>query len=88
MIQPFSAGLSLDQPKQGYAFLNLFYPDNADFILSSLLHLLGGINDPFPRNLSNQFDNASNNKCNEAIGLFAYLVSEGIFHNVSYIMYI
>ncbi|XP_020915411.1 uncharacterized protein LOC110252901 isoform X2 [Exaiptasia diaphana] len=56
--------------------------DNADLILSCLVHLINTLAAPFPRNLSLQFDNASNNKCNTSIALFAYLVSEGIFHNV------
>ena len=76
-------GLSL-QPKEGFAYLNLCYADNADYILSCLIHQLASAElKPFPRNLSNQFDNASNNKCNEAVGFFAYLISEEIFHNVS-----
>ncbi|XP_020915414.1 uncharacterized protein LOC110252901 isoform X3 [Exaiptasia diaphana] len=70
------------QPKLGFGFLNLFYQDNADLILSCLVHLINTLAAPFPRNLSLQFDNASNNKCNTSIALFAYLVSEGIFHNV------
>lgn len=71
-------------PKQGFGFLNLFYSDNADLILSCLIHLLNkSVDEPFPKNLSIQFDNASNNKCNEAFALFAYLVLEGVFYNVS-----
>ena len=62
---------------EGYAYLNFCYADNAHYILSCLLHLLVRTEIvPFPRNLSLQFDNATNNKCNEEIGLFAHLVSE------------
>lgn len=69
--------------KQGIAFLNIAYPDNANFILSSLLHSIQSVEvGPFSRDLSCQFDNASNNKCNVAIGFFGYLISEGVFYNV------
>ncbi|KXJ24444.1 uncharacterized protein LOC110248173 [Exaiptasia diaphana] len=70
------------QPKQGYGFLNMCYPDNSDLILSCLLHLVKSIESPFPRSISLQFDNASNNKCNEGVAFFAYLVAEEVFHNV------
>ena len=64
--------------------LNISYQDNANFILSSLLHVIQSASQrPFSRDLSCQFDNASNNKCNVAFGLFGYLISEEIFHNVS-----
>ena len=73
--------------KQGMAILNIGYQDNANFILSSLLHLLDMTEPgPFARNLSLQFDNASNNKCNVAIGLFSYLILEEIFYNVSHFL--
>ena len=76
MFCNFFTGLNL-QRKEGYAYLNFCYADNAHYILSCLLHLLVRTEIvPFPRNLSLQFDNATNNKCNEEIGLFAHLVSE------------
>ena len=65
--------------------LNISYSDNANFILSSLLHVIkNAAQKPFSRNLSCRFDNASNNKCNVAFGLFGYLISEEVFYNVSF----
>ena len=66
--------------------LNISYSDNANFILSSLLHVIkNAAQKLFSRNLSCQFDNASNNKiCNVASGLFGYLISEEVFYNVSF----
>ena len=72
-------GFKNNYNKQGHAILNLNCADNANFILSSLVHVIRSIQQPFPRNLSCQFDNASNNKCNTAFGLFAYLVLEDIY---------
>ncbi|XP_073242963.1 uncharacterized protein [Porites lutea] len=77
---------SNDQFKQGTGFLNLgCYSENANYILSALVHLLANPTStpgPFSRNLSLQFDNASNNKCSLAVSFFGYLISEDIFHNV------
>lgn len=78
-------GFKNNYNKQGHAILNLNCADNANFILSSLVHVIRSIQQPFPRNLSCQFDNASNNKCNLSFGLFAYLVLEDIFYNVSHL---
>ena len=53
--------------------------------LSALVHLLANpasTPGPFSRNLSLQFDNASNNKCSLAVSFFGYLISEDIFHDV------
>ncbi|CAH3191332.1 unnamed protein product, partial [Porites evermanni] len=58
---------SNDQIKQGTGFLNLgCYSENANYILSALVHLLpnpASTPGTFSRNLSLQFDNALNNKC-------------------------
>lgn len=72
---------------QGKGFLNLgCYSENANYILSALVHLLANpasTPGPFSRNLSLQFDNASNNKCSLAVSFFGYLISEDIFHDVT-----
>ena len=70
------------------AFINFAYADNTNFISSSLIHVIRS-NDhrPFSRNLSCQFDNVSNNKCNVAFGLFGYLVLEAFLCDLSLLIY-